>query len=101
MRAVSQLFCDYCDAANPAHILNCIGVSSNAGATNDIIQIGDLGQTVNASWAWVIGQPVYIGPMGVLTQTYPTSGVAFIRVIGFANSATSIYVEIQPPIIPI
>jgi hypothetical protein len=50
-----------------------------------------------AGWAWTIGSPVYLSANGTLSHTAPSSG--FALVIGFALTATKIFIDIKQPII--
>ena len=76
---------------------NVVGVAMNgvqAGGTVDIQQSGEMSLS---SWAWVLGQTVFVGPNGPLTQTPPTSG--FSQIVGVPLSTTSISIGLQAPIL--
>jgi len=79
-----------------AQLGNVVGISSNGGQTGTLIDVQQSGEMSLSSWNWVLGQPVYVGPNGPLTQTPPSSG--FLQVVGVPLSATSISIGLQPPI---
>ena len=74
-----------------------IGMSLNSAATGGSVSIQTKGEITEPSWAWVPDQPFYLGASGQLTQTVPTCGV--LLQIGFAESATTIYLDVKIPII--
>jgi hypothetical protein len=85
------------DASILTHANKAVGITTGATTTGAevTIQNGDL--MVHNGWSWTIDTPVFLGTNGSLTQS--TSGLAFTQVIGIANSATSITINIQPAII--
>lgn len=66
--------------------------SASAGAETTIQTQGFID---DSSWSWAEGV-VWCGPNGVLTQTPPTTGWDFI--IGFATSATRLYIDLNEPV---
>ncbi|MCE5306363.1 MAG: hypothetical protein LLG20_01855 [Acidobacteriales bacterium] len=89
----------YCDGNTAAHAGTALGVSLTAvgagGGTVSVVTSGRMGDNV---WAWTIGQPVYCGANGVLTQNAATP-TAWIQQIGVADSATSLVIGIQTAIV--
>ncbi|MHB8890308.1 MAG: hypothetical protein ACYC46_15965 [Acidobacteriaceae bacterium] len=76
---------------------NVVGISLNGGQAGTIIDIQQVGEMVLSAWNWVLGQPVFVGPNGPLTQVPPTSG--FAQIVGVPVAANSISIGLQPPVI--
>ena len=87
----------YADSSDTTTAHTFVGISYNAAADGDTVSIVTAGPTTETSWDWTPQQPVYVGIGGNLTQTAPTSG--YIRRIGFAQNATTIFVQPSQPII--
>lgn len=85
----------YASNNNPAHRGRVIGISLNAAASGDLIEVQTHSDVVEPSWNWNLGLPIFLGQDGYLTQTAPTSATAlFIQTIGFPVSPTSMFVDI-------
>jgi hypothetical protein len=74
-----------------------VGIAINGGPTGTTINIQQLGSLTLSSWNWTLGQPIFVGPNGPLTQTVPTSG--FSQIVGIPVSSTSFTIGLQPPIL--
>ncbi len=75
----------------------CCGVSNNAAALDGSVTITKNGGSINyVGWSFTPGNPVYIGN-GIVSAT--DTNTAFLAVLGFSSSATSIVVKPQPIII--
>jgi hypothetical protein len=85
------------DATILSHANKIVGITTGAVTTGNeaTIQNGDL--MVHVGWSWTPDEPVFLGASGALTQS--TSGLLFTQVVGIANSATSITINIQPAIV--
>lgn len=86
----------YASASNPLHVAAYLGITNGAamnGATVDIVRTGGMS---DPSFSFVPG-PIYLGELGVLTQTEPLTGMVFP--VGFAESATVIFLNPQAPIV--
>lgn len=94
VRATSATHCDYADHADTTHGDDTLGVTSNAAAAGDQVNIVTEASIQFVGWAWTPGLPVFLGANGVLTQTEPSTG--FVQVIGFAEAADTLFVDIQP-----
>jgi hypothetical protein len=81
--------------SNPDHAGQVAGVAETAAASGATARIRTAGVTENDAWTWAEG-PVFVGHDGVLTQTPPSSG--WLMTIGRALTATSLLVDIEPPI---
>lgn len=85
----------YASADSPTLARACVGITTGAAMSGDLITITTFGAIAEPSWAWSPG-PVYLGLNGLLSQALPTSGS--IVEVGIAVSATELEVRVQPPI---
>lgn len=76
---------------------NVLGVSQNGGAAGTVITVQQTGSMGLSSWNWTLGQPIFVGPNGPLTQTPPSSG--FVQVVAIPLTPTSISIGLHAPII--
>ncbi|WP_075322577.1 hypothetical protein [Acidithiobacillus albertensis] len=76
---------------------NVIGIAQNGGLSGTLIDIQQLGEMSLSSWNWVLGNLIFVGPNGPLTQTPPTSG--FSQIVGVPISATSMSIGLQAPVL--
>jgi hypothetical protein len=74
-----------------------IGIAANGATTGNTLSVQCTGEIVNPGWNWISGQPIFVGPGGVLTQTAPTTG--FIQVVGYAVSSTAMLIDVQDLIV--
>lgn len=74
-----------------------IGISTEAVSINQAIRIQTSGELQHSGWSFTIGEPVWCGANGALTQS--PSGSAFICVVGMAIATDTINIEVQQPII--
>ena len=75
---------------------NVVGIALNGGQAGAVIDIQQVGEMTLSSWNWALGQPVFVGPSGPLTQIPPTSGYA--QIVGIPVSATVLSVGLLPPV---
>lgn len=73
-----------------------LGIATTGAASGNTVMVRPFGEMSDASWAWTAGEPVLLGVGGALYQGDPLS--PFIVVIGMATGATSLFVNIQPPV---
>lgn len=85
----------YADHATLAHKSKVLGLTTGAisGGATGTVQVA--GVMTEAGWAWTPGAAIYLGVNGALTETAPTTG--FVLVIGFAETATAIFIDIKEP----
>lgn len=101
-RCVTQLpdgTVTYADSSTLADVSAPLWVTLGAALTGNLVTVQAIGIVTEPSWSWTPG-PVYLGLVGVLTQTvpaYPSS--AFLVQLGYATSATSIVLDQQPSIV--
>ena len=75
---------------------NVVGIASNGGAAGTLITILQAGEISLSSWNFTLGQAVFVGTTGPVTQTPPTSG--FVQQVGIPTSSTSMAISIEQPI---
>ena len=83
--------------ATVTHADEVVGIAMAGGAAGDLIEVRTAGLVENEDWAWTVGQRVYLGTNGSLTQTIPTSG--FVLPLGTTVSAAEIDVRIGTPLV--
>ena len=88
----------YADKDTAVHSHSVIGLTTEAVNLDEQVDIQTLGVVTDNSWSWNMSgdTSLYLGTNGALTQTPPTSG--FSMKVGFAMSATKIYVRIETPV---
>jgi hypothetical protein len=85
----------YGSNTNPAQ-LGCIrGITIGATVTGETATIQVYGPMVEPSFDWIPG-PIFVAVNGALTQSPP--GTGWLQQIAVADSATRIFIDIQPPI---
>jgi len=86
----------YADKDTLSHMHCVYGVTTQSIELDATGIVQTYGQLSNNTWSWVIGNPIYLGNSGELTQTAPSSG--FCSVVGFAVTATKMFIDIGVPI---
>ena len=88
------------DASDVTHLGRVIGLTVTSASIGASVTIATSGRVPEPSWSWTPDFPIYVAMSGALTQTPPTylSGVRWLQVIGFAVDATTMFVDINPPI---
>lgn len=75
-----------------------VGITTGAASPGSDATVRTSGLMTEPSWAWTPLGLIFVGTNGLLTQTAPAAP-AFVRVLGHAIDATSMWVDPQPPII--
>jgi hypothetical protein len=70
-------------------------VASGSEVAGDAITIVKAGKIAAASHGFTVGAPIYLGAAGVLTNTAPTAADTAVVLVGFAQDANTIDVQIQ------
>ena len=65
-------------------------------ANNETVTLGTL---TNQSWAWTSDQTLFLGSNGDIVTTSTINGALFSLKIGYALSATKIFVKIGTPVV--
>jgi hypothetical protein len=81
------------DPLNSLSLASLIGVSINAASNGQMVTVQQKGILQDPSWNWTPNQPIFVGSMGILTNTPPTSIAT--RQVGVALSATAILIDIS------
>lgn len=82
----------YCDSQTPADALAFLGITTSAGTSVHVRVSGE----VDGFAGLIPNAPVYVGPLGALTQIPPLTG--FVLRVGFARTATKLFIEPGQPI---
>lgn len=98
VRSVDALRVGYADATNAAHGDDTIGMTTGAALDGATVEVQRTGTLTFNGWSWTAGEPVYLTGNGLLTQTPPDDSHAFLQVVGHAESPTSVFINIEPPI---
>ena len=88
---------DYATNTTASHKWLAVAISVGAASSGATVTLRTTGLLTEPSWAWTAGAPVYLSTTGLLTQTAPVSP-AFLRVIGVATSATTVFIQPQAAI---
>ena len=99
-KLVSSLggFISYADSSSLEAINNIIGISTNAATNGEDVTIVTSGYISESGWNFTPSDPIFVGANGALTQSVDGS-MKFILIVGFADTATSIFIDIKVPII--
>jgi len=74
-------------------LLGITVTAANAGAS---VLVQNEGELEFSGWSWLPGQPIYLGTNGLITQTAPDAAPAkFVAPLGFAMTATKIFIELK------
>jgi len=76
-----------------------LGVTTQASIEGDPIAIQTFGEIIEPSWNWDVSKAIYLSNNGYLTQEAPISGI--IQRIGIPINKTTMFVDIQMPIVTI
>lgn len=83
------------DQSSLIHMDAVVGLSTSGVAAGAQVTVQRGGLLVEPSWSWVPGLPLFAVGLGGLSQSPPTSGS--LRVLGVAQSPTSILVALREP----
>lgn len=81
------------DPTNIAHAGMVVGVARTAASNGGTVSIVPFGTLEDSYWNWSLYTPAYLGLNGTLTQTCPTSDIAFTQQIGFPLDATTLMIR--------
>lgn len=88
---------DYADKNTPGHANVIFGITENAASAGSENFVKIFGEMTETSWNWTIGQPIFCGANGLLTQTVPQTG--FLIIVATAISPDTIFINIRQPIL--
>jgi len=89
---------EHASAATPAHQWASVGITVGAAADGAEVTVQSFGKMIEPGWSWTPLGLIYLSTAGNLTQT-PPAYPSFLRVIGYAITATSMWIDIQSPIV--
>lgn len=89
---------EYADSSIAAHAFSVAGILPGAVSSGSSIAPITEGTIADVNWSWTIGQPIFLGANGQLTQA-PQSESGFILQVAIPLTATSIDFEIQEPVL--
>lgn len=95
--AVDASTVNYASCSDIAHFSQVLGLTETAAASGASVNVRRSGEFTFEGWSWIQG-PVFLGENGALTQTVPSTA-RFSLAIGFAMSATTLFIDIGTPII--
>ena len=80
--------------------LRVVGITTGAANAGTEASVQNAGEMEEPSWNWDTTKPVYLGPMGMLTQVEPdAAGAAFALIVGFPSTPKKILITIREPIL--
>ena len=86
----------YADKGDGVLAEQIVGISQNAADESDDVRVQFAGEIEQGGWDWTPGGVVFLAEDGLLTQSVPTTDV--LVVVGFAVTATRVYISLQRPI---
>jgi hypothetical protein len=89
----------YADSTSLPLTQRVVGVSTSSTAAGIDAPIQTYGAMEEPSWNWDTELPVFLGTNGTLTQTPPTTPSKASIVVGFPTSPTTLFINIQQPIL--
>lgn len=96
VRSVNGLV-DYADATVEAHGDDVLGLTLGAVDAGAPVQVQTSGPVTEPSWNWTPGEALFLRENGLMTQT-PLADPAFDLVVGFAETATTVFISLREPI---
>ena len=84
-------------AGNITHAGRIVGMTESAAAAGSTVSVRRSGSVVNAAWNLSPGQRYYLQAGGEIGTG--TDNLAFVQKIGVAESATSLFLQIESPVI--
>lgn len=96
--AIGNNSAEIADCNNVAHCSRVAGISVSAASAGGQFLAQSTGVMDEPSWSWIPDQDIWLDANGILSQTLPTAP-AFIQRLGYALTATRIWVEISEPIL--
>ena len=98
VRCTSATHVGYASNDDADHGDDTLGMTAEAAIDGAAIRVLKSGGLSLAGWAWTPGDPVYLGTNGLPTQTLPEAPAKFIQIIGYAEAADTVQLQLQPPI---
>lgn len=89
----------YADSATAAHRDRIVGLVLTAATTGDPVTVQYEGDVTEGTWSWTPGATLFASTSGNLTETPPSlgGGDVFSQRVGWAVTATRIYIDLSRP----
>ena len=85
------------NAGNITHAGRIVGITESAAAAGSTATVRRSGSVTNTAWTLTPGQRYYLQAGGEIGTS--TDNLAFVQKIGVAESATSLFLQIESPVI--
>jgi hypothetical protein len=90
---------EYADQATAGHLQRPVWLTLGAIVAAETDDVAALGRINEPTWSWTVGQAIYLGANGVLTQSPPLAPVAdFLLEIARVIDPQTIWFEPKMPI---
>lgn len=87
----------YSDPTDPDSVRRIVGLSISAGTIGLAVTMLREGRHQDPSWSWDVTKQLYLSSVGTITQVAPTTGISVV--LGHAQTADTIFLNIETPII--
>jgi hypothetical protein len=84
------------NSSNLAHYGKVVGLNALAATLGFVVAVRQIGELTNGAWSWSIGDVIFLNGT-TLSKVPPSTG--FVQQLGVARSATTIVIEMYPPIL--
>ena len=85
------------NANNPTHAGRIVGIALAVKSPGQMVQVRRSGSVENPAWSLTPGERYFLQAGGEIGTN--TDGLALVQKIGLAESATSLLLQIEPPVI--
>lgn len=72
-----------------------LGLTLNAALVGEEVTVATNREVQHSGWSWIVGQPIFLGTMGMMTQVPPDVPAAFLLQVGFATAPDKMWVEVE------
>ena len=87
----------YAENTNPAHLFRILGITIGAVDQDAQANVRTGGIMTEPAWNWSLGQFIYLGANGLLTQNLPANG--FLITVAWPVTPAKIMVDIKVPVL--
>lgn len=89
----------YADNSNINHAGIVIGITTGGASIGSDATIQYHGEMTEPSWNWITNEPIFLGTHGRLSQI--DTSTAFSNILGFAVTPTTMFINLETPILRI
>ena len=90
----------YASCSDDGSFFRVIGITQNSSLTDGVVLVRKYGVITEPSWNWDMGKLIYLGEDGRIVQDLVMAG-KFVQLLGYPVSPTSLFVNINTPIITV